>query len=329
MFELLGLCLFLAALLTLNTLLASGVTLLWRRLAARSWRPATKARLIFTLRVAPVLLSLGLALAVVLPAYLLHEPRHNVEPVSFKLAILTALALLGVLLALWRGVRAWWVTRRLVQNWLQHATRIELAALPLPAYRLAHPYPVVALVGCWRPRLFLAEQLCQTLTPDELAATIAHEAGHWHARDNGKRVLLRVCCDVLALLPTGRALDRAWAEAAEAAADEYAASTGRGVALNLASALVKIARRIPAGVSVAVPVGAAIVGSDAAGIAPRVQALLNLDSRATVHAARQGDSGLSWLTLLGVVAGLALLAASPRFLASVHQLTEFILACLQ
>lgn len=327
MFEVLGLCLFLAALLSLNALLAPVVTLVWQRLASRAWSSASKARVIFWLRIAPVLLSLVLALAFVLPAYLLHEPRHKVEPVSFKLACLTAVAALGLMLALWRGVRAWWVTRRLVQNWMQHATRIELAGLPLPAYRIPHPYPVVALVGCWRPRLFLAAQLCETLTSDELAATIAHEVGHWQARDNGKRAVLRLCCDVLAILPTGRSLDRAWAEAAESAADEAAACTGPRVAVDLASALVKIARLIPPGMRVALPVGTAIVGPDAAGIAPRVQALLRLGPQPSVAPA--WGAGLRWVLGGSVVLGLAMLSASPAILVRVHQVTEFLLACLQ
>lgn len=327
MFEVLGLSVFLAALLGLNALLAPVVALCWQRLGVRAWSPASKACVILGFRLAPVVLSFGLALAVVLPAYLLHEPRHKVEPVSFKLALLTGVAALGLLFAVWRGVRAWWVTRRLVQNWLRHAMRIELAEVSLPAYRIAHPYPVVALVGCWRPRLFLAEQLWHTLTPNELAAAIAHELGHWHARDNLKRVVLRVCSDVLAILPTGRSLDRAWAEAAEAAADEYAARTGRGVGVELAGALVKIARLIPPGVRVALPVGTAIVGPDAAGIAPRVQALLRLEQNTHLAPAW----GLPWRWILGssLVAVSLALAALPTLLVRVHQVTEFLLACLQ
>ncbi|MFN7927128.1 MAG: M48 family metalloprotease [Blastocatellia bacterium] len=327
MFELLGFCLFLAALLTLNALLAPLATWLWQRLVRHPWSSAGKARVIFSLRIAPVMISLVLALAVVLPAYWLHEPRQKVEPISFKLALLTAFAGVGVLLALWRGLRAWRVTRRLVQNWLQHATRIDVAGVALPAYRIAHPYPVVALVGCWRPRLFLAEQLCQVLTPAELTATIAHESGHWHARDNLKRILLRVCCDVLAILPAGRSLERAWAEAAEVAADEFAARTGNHVAVDLASALVKIARLIPPGVRVALPVGTAIVGPDAVGIAPRVQALLQWKPQDAGR--NQADAVFAWLGWVGFAGLLALFSVWPGLLFRVHQLTEFVLAYLQ
>jgi hypothetical protein len=62
--------------------------------------------------------------------------------------------------------------------------------------------------------------------------------------DNFKRTVLRVCRDLL-ILPLGAALDRAWAETIESAADENAAASGPEKALDLASALVKIARIVP------------------------------------------------------------------------------------
>ena len=333
MFELLGLCLFLAALLTLNAIVSSVTTLLWRALErhANNWPPVLKARAIFTLRVMPLALSLLFVLLFVLPAYLVYEPRYQVEPISFKLGILTIIAVLALGLAIWRGVRSWLVTRRLVRNWMQAATPLVLAATSLPAYRMAHPFPVAALVGCWRPRLFLAAQLFDLLTPAELQAIIAHETGHLIARDNLKRVVLRMCCDVLAILPSGRSLDRAWAAAAEAAADEYAARAGRNYAVELASALVKIAKIIPPGLNVALPLGAAIIGPDAAGIAVRVQTLLARSEagKSTADRQRSWPIVLYAVPLLGLVALISLLFYSPTLLASIHQITEAVVARLQ
>ena len=67
----------------------------------------------------------------------------------------------------------------------------------------------------------------------------------------------------LLIIPCGRSLDRAWSEASESAADEHAAQTEFAVALNLASALVRIARMIPAGQRQVMPrVSAFLVGGE-------------------------------------------------------------------
>ena len=60
--------------------------------------------------------------------------------------------------------------------------------------------------------------------------------------DNFKRSVMRVSRAALLLIPCGRSLDRAWSEASESAADEHAAQQSSFVALNLASALVRIAQ---------------------------------------------------------------------------------------
>src|SRR5262249_48078215 len=122
----------------------------------------------------------------------------------------------------------------------------------------------------------------QSLTNEEISAAMAHESGHLISRDNLKRPLLRACRDMLAIVPSGASLDRAWVEASEAAADEHAARGGSGGALDLASALIKIARLVPDGVKPAFPAGALLIGDDGAGgvdgagIAERVRRLTRL-----------------------------------------------------
>ena len=113
---------------------------------------------------------------------------------------------------------------------------------------------------------------------------------------------MRACRDVLVMIPSGRLLDRAWLEASEAAADEYAAGRGRRVALDLASALVKIARLIPAGMKPAMPAGAFLVSAqeEVSGIKARVRRLMQLaDQKRT----RQGRALISriplWVPIIG------------------------------
>src|SRR5215475_8098332 len=265
MFELLGICLALAALLTLNALAATLASALWGALGRRlEGRPAAaRARLIFALRVFPPFIAAVGVGALLLPAYIAHEPRRAVEPVGLKLGVLAVVSAAGLLLALWRGVAAWIATRSLVKDWLRLAEPVSFDQIRIPAYRLRHQFPVVAIVGVIRPKLFIADHLYQSLTRQEFAAAIAHESGHLAARDNLKRALLRACRDALSIIPSGARLDRAWAEASEAAADEHAARGGGNVALDLASTLVKIARLVPEGVNPAMPAGALLIGDSA------------------------------------------------------------------
>jgi Zn-dependent protease with chaperone function len=337
MYELLGICLILAALLALNTLAAGLASLLWRLLApiVRDWPAAARAQLIFLLRVLPGLLALGCVLLVLLPAYIAYEPRHATEAVSLKLAVLALLSAAGLLLALWRGAATHWATRRLLGNWRAAAQPLQLGQNTLPTYRLQHPFPIIAVVGVRRPRLFIAEQLLSELTTEELAAAVAHETGHLAARDNGKRLLLRACRDLLTLIPCGRALDRAWAEAAEEAADEFAARRQPTAALALAQALVKIARLAPPGVAPAfresLTANASLLGTEPNLLARRVARLLQLAENEQPSA-----EGVLRLLSLAQVCSFGLLGGAflslfnnEAALLTTHRLLEMVVRGLQ
>ncbi|MCG3159614.1 MAG: hypothetical protein JMDDDDMK_00608 [Acidobacteria bacterium] len=333
MFEALGICLGLAALLTLNAITSLLTSVLWRALRRRAekWPASARAQLIFALRVSPSIIAIVCVGALLLPAYIAHEPRHVVEPVSLKLAALSALSAAGLLLAAWRGVAAWIATRRLTNDWLRAAEPINSNQIPIPAYRLSHSFPVIAIVGAIRPRLFIADHLFQSLTREEMAAAIAHERGHLAARDNLKRALLRACRDALAIVPSGGRLDRAWAEASEAAADEHAAKTGCAAALDLASALVKIARLVPAGAKPAMPAGVLLIGDDAGGIARRVRRLTEIAGFDQVETAqpRFGSRALPWACLAAILTSVILMATHPPMLLAVHNVIEIAVSKLQ
>lgn len=247
MYFLLGVSLKLAFLLIVNmaaALLASGI---WsvaqgpiRTLSAR-----TQASIIFFLRVAPVAAALIFVFAFVVPAYILYEPEDSGEVVSFKLAIIAGLSTIAVVVASYRVLRTWIATNDLARSWMAGSERIEINGVNVPVFKMTHPFPVIAVVGIFRPRLFVAEQVLQALNGDELAAAMAHEYGHMRSQDNLKRSILRVCRDLL-ILPLGADLDRAWARNAETAADDFAVTSSPSKALDLASALLKLARLAPA-----------------------------------------------------------------------------------
>jgi Zn-dependent protease with chaperone function len=279
MYYLLGACLTFAALFAANALCSLLSATLWRfvKRGAQRWSASARASFLLALRVLPPLLSLLSVTTLLLPAYLIYEPRQSGEALSVKLALPAFVSLFGMMLAVWRGAASWAATRRLVGDWMKDAEAVALAGVPVPAYRIRHPFPVIALVGAMRPRLFIASQLFETLNAEEMAAAIRHEIGHLSAYDNLKRPLMRACRDLLAPIPCGRSLDLAWKEAAEEAADEFTASVDRAHgALALASAIIKIARQIPGGASRAMPAGAFLIAEAGDDIARRVRQLVRL-----------------------------------------------------
>ena len=239
MFELLGLSLLLAALLIFNSFASLVIAGVWRVAgrATDNWTAASRARLLFSLRVLPALLAFLTVALLLVPSYLAYEPRHNGETVSFKLGLLALLSATGIAVSIYRGVATNRATRNLTSDWLKQGKPIQIPGIDIQSYQIQHAFPLIGIVGFLRPRLFIASQVLELLTPEEIAAAIAHENGHLMARDNLKRGLLRACRDTLLIIPCGRLLDRSWSEASEEAADENAARQGNGVALDLASAL--------------------------------------------------------------------------------------------
>jgi Zn-dependent protease with chaperone function len=333
MYELLGICLSLVGLLAINSmasLLAAG---LWRRIsrAAESWPSLARAQCLFFLRIMPGLAAVFCVGALFIPSYLTNEPRHTTEVVTAKLGLLAAASLYGIGYALWRCIARCLATRRLTRDWLRHAQPILVENLSVPAFCFPHRFPVVAIVGALRPRLFIAEQVLEALSPEELSAAVAHERGHLAARDNFKRGLLLVCKDVLPLFPLGRSLDCAWMKAAEWAADDHAARNGLPGALDLASALVKIARLAPIGASPAMFAGASLIAEDLGGISSRVLRL----TRLTASTRGPENTSVRWLNLaagaciFGLVFTVLLSVSSSSLMAAIHTTLEYVVSAFQ
>ena len=327
MYQLLGICLALTALLAVNAVVSLGMAVAWKLLKGRVSQFSARARaeILFAMRALPPAAA-GICVGFFLiPAYVNYEPVATTEVLSKKLAALAFFSAAGLALALWRVCRSWRATQSLMRSWLAAAEPIHVPAIEIPTFRIRHPFPVIAVVGTISPRLFIAEQVLCTLNDDELAAAIAHEHGHLTARDNLKRSTLRACRNVLLVVPFGRALDRAWADAAEAAADEHAAATNPDSALDLASALVKIAKMVPAGRRADVPLAAYLVGVDETqGVKARIRRLIEL---ASAGFRKQEPSGaLARIIPLAALAAFffcaTLVASSPRVLLAVHALIE-------
>ena len=315
MYSLLGISLFFAIFFVLNLLASATAATFWRVFSpsAEQWTAGRRVQVIFALRILPTIFAFIFVAAFLLPAYLLFEPHSSEEIVSFKLALFTLLSAVGVSIALYRVFGSWWVTRRLVANWLRLSDKISVENVSIPVYRVRHPFPIIAVIGTFRPKMFVARQIFDSLSAEEFRAAIAHEYGHLSTHDNFKRTVLRVCRDLL-LISCGRNLDRAWAENSEAAADEFAAQTGNSTALSLASALVKVARIVPHGTNPAMPVGAFLLEVQTVDITWRVRRLLKLTDNREAFIKKNGLGFSFWLCLSGFLAVVLLLATNESFL---------------
>lgn len=334
MYTFLGITLVLALLLTINataTMAAAGFGRLSKPLL-RKCSARTRAEILFVMRIGPPVLAILAIGAFMVPSYLLYEPHETEETVGWKLGLLATLSAIGVGLAIWRGIRTWLATRSLLNDWLANSTRMGLEGISVPTFVLQHSFPIIAVVGAFRPRLFIADHVLESLTAEEIAAAVAHEGGHLAAHDNFKRSVMRVSRAALLLIPCGRSLDRAWSEASESAADEHAAQQSSLLALNLASALVRIARMIPNGQRQQIPaaVSAFLSHDDSPGVKVRVRRLVELaaiDPRLLISNASIVRF-IPWLVLaLFVVMGVTI-ESRPQVLAAVHQFVEHVVVIL-
>ena len=302
---------------------------MWRLIRSRAaaWPGRRRSDLLCALRIVPLALATTFTLAFVLPAFVAFEPSVSSEAVGPKLAIIAGLAAIGLTAAFARIFASWWRTRRLVNSWLKFSSPELIDGFDLPAYRIEHDFPVLAVVGIVRPRVFVAEKVLAGLDAAELHASIAHELGHIAARDNLKRIAMRLCADLL-VFPFTASLDRAWSEAAETAAD--AAAAERSTALDLASALIKIGRLAPAGRNYKLPAGAYLLEPDDLSLAVRIEALVAMsDHHASAMPAAALPSAAFYAIVLIAVGAILSLSLNTAFLGSIHDLTEKVLAFLQ
>ena len=270
-----------------------------------AYSPAACAAGLFRLRMLPGALAALIAFAVVLPTFLAFEPRDTEESVPATVILLAGLG--GALLArgAWRAALAWKATRGVVRDWRRRGRRLETFDTPLPVFAIEEAFPTVAVVGVARPALFIAERVLRECPEDEVRAMLHHECAHVTKRDNLKRFLIRACPDFV-----GADLDRAWARAAEEAADAAVVAGDPGFAVELAQALIHVARLAPAPQAPALASAFYLGGSIESRVRRLVQPVPARESSNTV--------GRSALAVAAVAIVAAVLASAP----TVHRLIE-------
>jgi Zn-dependent protease with chaperone function len=292
-----------------NLLLSAAVVLAWR---AGLRRHLTDADAVLGVRLLPAMGSATLVLTVVLPAFLLYEPRHAHDQPGPLLVVSALFTLLVLGDGVRRGLRAWRATRALVSSSQPLLTQPPAGGTEVAVINVKQP--LVGVVGGWRrQRIIAARSVAAACDHEEFRQVLAHEAAHMSARDNLKLLMLLTLPDALAWLSTGNALTEHWRAATELEADERASGADPRKRLALASALIKVARL---SIASGRPRRASRVSAPLSGLEHRVRRLL-----APSPVMRRSFPGRRLLTC----ALLVPLLAVPLY-ASVHRLIEALVA---
>jgi len=273
--------------------------------SARAWALAAY-------RLAPAAAALAVTSLVLAPGYFRHEQRARLEDVGVLFA---ACAMGGALILLASLVRAGLAitrTARLRRAWLAHAQSVSIEGMA--AYEIETRFPLVAMLGAIRPRLFISSAVLRACTPEELAAIVQHERRHVSAGDNAIRLMMDAAPDLLSVTRRSAAIGDAWHQAVEHRADEAAPER-----LTLASALVRVARMAGDARPVRLPASALYRGE---GIEERVRRLL----AAAPDGRSRGMVRLLTAVSLAASAGIAAAAFSPRISQLSHDLLEAVVS---
>ena len=238
MFLLRGIAISLTFFVLLYCLLSLIVALGWHYLRLSRMSSAQRhANLLFWARVFPLLASGFLTLLLVVPSFVLREPRSIDEDIFVPLVLGIACLFLFALGA-FRVAAAQMRASRVIADWLKDANALD-AGITAPTFRSNCGTPPLTLVGVYSPRVLVSEATVTLLNRDELRVAVAHEIAHMRSHDNLKKLVFH--CSPF---PGMSGLENAWQDAAELAADDGAV-TSISEALDLATALIKLSRLMP------------------------------------------------------------------------------------
>ncbi|HEY4741107.1 MAG TPA: M56 family metallopeptidase [Candidatus Acidoferrales bacterium] len=281
-------------------------------------KPRLGARFLFFLRIFPASFALLAVSVLCVPSFFLFEPRTYVEHLNLTCFVI---AIFGVLIwlisignSVYASINSWNFVRRVERV----GQEICLAAESLPAWVLSKGPPTLALWGIIRPRLVLSRDVLLTLSMEELDVVLRHERAHQRFGDNLKRLLLRLAPDPFPFLRCFVRLDRSWAELSEWAADDEATRGDAQASVELAQALVRVARL---GLMSPSRLAASLISDGS--LEERVDRLLINPSREAKSSLRKFSSWpLVLLFMASLLFAVAILLESGPILHSIHLLIE-------
>lgn len=320
----LGLALGLTTFLVANVVSSAGALAAWMVVRRSIGSARRRAGVALVCRIGPPMLAALITLMLFVPAWIGYEPVPTSERAGIRLLLLAAASALGLLAATWRSWRLVGDTNRLLREWNRTASSFAIPGTDVRAASIENAFPTMAVVGILRPQLFVVDQLRSALSPEELSIAAAHELAHARRGDNLRRAAM-LASRALLPLPGTALLDRDWARASELAADDEAATERPEAALDLASALVKIARLAADRTTRPAPGASFVTGDGAATIEERVRLLAE---RAEQPSQRNEGRVNRFAPALAAAAMLAFVAVAPSLWPSVHRLVEAVVPFL-
>jgi Zn-dependent protease with chaperone function len=309
MFALRGIAVSLDCFMLLYCLLSVLVATAWPPLKPLYVAQQSVAAILFALRILPLLASVIITSALVVPSFQLLEPRPINESMGAIPLALGVCALLLIACGFFRAIAAQIRTTRVVTRWLEGARPLKANANSTVTFQSRREAPPLIVVGVRNPRVLVSESTVALLTHDELRMALNHELEHMKSRDNLKRLILVFCP-----FPGMAKLESAWSQAAELAADDAAVSDQRD-ALDLAAALVKLSRLVP------VKDPPACTGFVAGSVCERVARLLDWDEASKSRRVRVR----TWFIIPPAVAlSLFVTIAYGPVLALTHEVTDWL-----
>ncbi len=290
------------------------VCLAWRTVQSRieSLPVRRVADFLFALRMFPLATAAVITAAFTVPSFLLLEPRAIEEPLG---EIPLVLGIFGAALGIFGIVNAGAAVRRAsrtISTWTNAAQPVESCA-HVPVLRISSVTPAMTATGIVRPKVLLSAAAESKLTASELHTALNHEVAHVHRRDNLKKLLLGFVA-----FPGMSGLEASWLEATEMAADDAAVSNA-GEALDLAAALIKLARLGP--VEAPVDLTASLMASPGAVMNARVERLIAWSDARLAPPQRFSP----WYALGAAIAAVAGFAVTySQLLVHVHTATEWL-----
>jgi Zn-dependent protease with chaperone function len=319
MFAVRGIAVSLSVFMMVYCVLSFAVCFAWPTVWLRCRRHPVRrlANLLFGLRMFPLVTAAVITAGFTVPSFLLLEPRAIDEPMG---AIPLILGSCGAGLGIFGLVSALIALRtasRTISRWTRSARPVESYAavrvLRVSSIVSKMTVPAMTAVGIVRPRVLLSGAAESMLTANELKTALNHEVAHVRRRDNLKKLLLRFVA-----FPGMADLDAAWLEASEMAADDAAVSNS-SEALDLAAALIKLARLTPP--ESAADLTAALVHGSAFIMHARVERLIAWSNERLTSPRRFSP----WYGLGAACTAVAVFAVTyGHLLARVHAATEWL-----
>jgi Zn-dependent protease with chaperone function len=243
------------------------VATLWTRVWLHSERyPAWHcADLLFATRMLPLAISLSLTFAFTVPSFMLLEPHAIREPVRAIPVVLGLCGLVLVVLGILNATAAVLGASRTIATWVADG-RLVNRETSVPVLRISRVGPALTAAGIFRPLVLISHAVESVLNENELQSALRHELAHVRRRDNLKKLLLR-----FVVFPGMDALEVAWLQATEMAADDAAVSSA-SEALDLAAALIKLSRL--AALASAPDIATTLVHAPLASVNARIERLI-------------------------------------------------------